>query len=173
MNYTADKNALCLLDNGHFHPTESIADKLSSMLLFGKQVALHVTRGVRWDSDHVITYESELLDIAKEIVACNALDKVYLGLDYFDASINRIAAWVIGMRNMQKALLAALLTPFDSLCQSEKQGKYTEVMAKTEDYKLYPIGDVWDYFCSKNNVPTGNDWFDDVLKYEKEVLLNR
>lgn len=173
MNYAAQNGMLCLMDNGHYHPTESVADKLSAMLLFNKAVALHVTRAVRWDSDHVVTYEGEMIDIAREIVACNALDKVYLGLDYFDASINRIAAWVIGMRNMQKALLAALLMPMESLSAAEKEGRHTEVLAKTEDYKFYPVGDVWDYFCSKNNVLTGNEWFDEVLKYEREVLLKR
>lgn len=173
MNYAAQNGLLCLLDNGHYHPTEVVSDKIPSMLLFSDKVALHVTRGVRWDSDHVVLLEDELKEIAKEIVRCDALDRVLIGLDYFDASINRICAWVVGMRNMQKALLSALLLPSEALAKLQNEGRFSEKMALTEAYKLMPLGDVWDEFCAQNGVPGDLAWLPVVSDYENEVLLKR
>ncbi len=171
MQYATENKKLCLLDNGHYHPTEVVSDKLPSMLLFADKVALHVTRGVRWDSDHVVLLEDELCEIAKEIVRCDALERVMIGLDYFDASINRIAAWVIGMRNMQKALLRALLTPNAMLAKLQDANDFTAVMAITEELKDYPFGAVWEKFCEENGTPI--DWLPIVQSYEQEVLLKR
>ena len=173
MNYAAQKGILCLLDNGHYHPTEYVSDKIPSMLLFYDKLALHVTRPVRWDSDHVVIYDDELKEIAKEIVRNNALDRVLIGLDYFDASINRIAAWVIRMRSMLKALLYALLTPNEKFASLQKEGRMTEVMMMQEELKFYPFADVWDYFCEQKKVPVQNEWFREIQKYESEVLLKR
>jgi L-rhamnose isomerase len=173
MKYAASRGILSLMDNGHYHPTEMVSDKLPSMLLFDEKVALHVTRPVRWDSDHVVLLDDETKEIAKEIVRNEALDRVLLGLDFFDASINRISAWVVGMRNMQKALLNALLQPYKKLAKLQLDGKNTELMMLQEELKLYPIGDVWNYFCKLNNVPEKEDWFEEVCQYEKEVLLKR
>jgi L-rhamnose isomerase len=173
MNYAATKGVMCLLDNGHYHPTEVVSDKIPSMLLFSDKVALHVTRPIRWDSDHVVLFDDELKEIAKEIVRCDATDRVLIGLDFFDASINRISAWVVGMRNMQKALLYALLTPHKELATLQKESRFSELMVMQEELKMYPFGDVWDYFCSINNVPEKNTWFDVVKEYEKDVLLKR
>lgn len=150
MNYAAKNGVLCLLDNGHYHPTEVVSDKIPSMLLFSDKLALHVTRPVRWDSDHVVIFDDELKEIAKEIVRCSALDRVLIGLDYFDASINRVAAWVVGMRNMQKALLYALLTPHAALKKLQDSGDYTSLLAMQEELKTYPFADVWDHFCEMN-----------------------
>lgn len=172
MNYAAKNNILCLLDNGHYHPTEMVSDKISSMLLFADKVALHVTRPVRWDSDHVVLLDDETKEIAKEIIK-NGPEKVLLALDFFDASINRIAAWVTGMRNMQKALLNALLLPNKKLAQLQEERKLTELMVLQEEYKLYPVGDVWNYFCEKNQVPQKEDWLDVVKAYENNVLSKR
>lgn len=172
MNYAAKNNILCLLDNGHYHPTEMVSDKISSMLLFSDKLALHVTRPVRWDSDHVVLYDDETKEIAKEIIK-NGVDKVLIGLDFFDASINRIAAWVVGMRNMQKALLQALLLPNEKLAKLQEERRLTEVMVLQEEFKLYPIGDVWNYFCEINEVPGKEDWFDVVKQYEEKVLVKR
>lgn len=172
MNYAAKNNILCLLDNGHYHPTEMVSDKISSMLLFSDKLALHVTRPVRWDSDHVVLYDDETKEIAKEIIK-NGVDKVLIGLDFFDASINRIAAWVVGMRNMQKALLQALLLPNEKLAKLQEERRLTEVMVLQEEFKLYPIGDVWNYFCEINEVPGKEDWFDVVKQYEDKVLVKR
>ncbi len=172
MNYAAKNNILCLLDNGHYHPTEVVSDKISSMLLFSEKVALHVTRPVRWDSDHVVLFDDETKEIAKEIIR-NGADRVLISLDYFDASINRIAAWVIGMRNLQKALLNALLQPSAHLAKLQNDRRLTEVMMLQEELKLYPVGDVWNYFCEVNQVPQKEDWFAEVQKYEQEVLTKR
>ena len=160
-------------DNGHYHPTEVVSDKIPSMLLFNDKIALHVTRGVRWDSDHVVLLDDETKEIAKEIVRNDAVDRVLLALDYFDASINRIAAWVVGMRNMQKALLYALLSPNKKLKELQDQGRFTELMMQQEELKTYPFGDVWNYFCEINNVPAGEKWFETVKEYEENVLLKR
>lgn len=172
MNYASKNDILCLLDSGHYHPTEVVSDKISSMLLFFDKVALHVTRPVRWDSDHVVLFDDETKEIAKEIIRGGS-DRVLLALDFFDASINRISAWVVGMRNMQKALLNALLLPNEKLAQLQNSRSFTELMMLQEELKLYPIGDVWNYFCELNGVPAKEDWFKEVATYEKEVLLNR
>lgn len=173
MNYAAKNNLLYLLDSGHFHPTETIADKIPSMLLFADKVALHVSRPVRWDSDHVILLNDDLQDIAREIIRYDAAERVVIGLDFFDASINRISAWVVGMRNMQKALLLALLTPYKHFAELQDKGQFTELMAMQEELKTYPIGDVWNYFCEINNVPVQENWFRTVQSYEKDVLAKR
>lgn len=173
MNYAAKNNLMCLLDTGHYHPTEVVSDKISSMLLFNDQLALHVSRPVRWDSDHVIKLDDELQELAKELVRCNALDRVFIGLDFFDASINRIAAWVIGMRNMQKALLLGLLEPHAALKKMQDECNFTELLATLEEIKTLPFGDVWNHFCEISNVPVGKDWFKVVKDYEKDVLLKR
>ncbi len=173
MNYAAKNNLMCLLDTGHYHPTEVVSDKISSMLLFNDQLALHVSRPVRWDSDHVIKLDDELQELAKELVRCDALNRVFIGLDFFDASINRIAAWVIGMRNMQKALLVGLLEPHAALKKMQDERNFTELLATLEEIKTLPFGDIWDHFCEINNVPVGKDWFAIVKDYEKDVLLKR
>ncbi len=173
MSYAAKNNILCLLDNGHYHPTEVVSDKIPSMLLFSEKLALHVTRPVRWDSDHVVLFDDELKEIAKEIVRCDALDRVLIGLDFFDASINRISAWVVGMRNMQKALLYAMLLPGKKLTALQNDRNFTELMMFQEELKLYPFGDVWNYFCELNQVPEKEDWFKAVKEYETEVLAKR
>jgi len=172
LNYAAKNDILCLLDSGHYHPTEMTSDKLSSMLLFAPKVALHVTRAVRWDSDHIVSYDDETREIAKEIIRHGA-DRFLLGLDFFDASVNRVAAWVIGVRNMQKALLHALLTPHEKLAELQEKREMTDVLALQEEYKLYPVGDVWNYFCEQNGVPAKEDWLDEVKQYEKDVLFKR
>lgn len=164
---------LLTLDAGHFHPTEVISAKISALLLFLDELLLHVSRPVRWDSDHVVILDDELQAIMNEVVRCNALNRVNLALDYFDASINRIAAWVVGARAAQKALLKALLEPTAKLQKIEEQGDLTSRLALTEEYKSYPFGAVWDYFCEKNSVPTKESWLNDVKTYEKDVLSNR
>lgn len=173
MNYAATSDAICLLDNGHYHPTEVVSDKIPSMLLFSDKVALHVTRGVRWDSDHVVTFDDELKEIAKEIVRCDALDRVLIGLDYFDASINRVAAWVIGARNMRKALLGAMLIPHAKLKAMQDSGDFTSLLAMTEELKLYPFGDIWEEYCARKGVPAREGWLDEVKQYEADVLSKR
>ena len=172
MNYASQNGVLCLLDSGHYHPTEVVSDKISSMLLFFDKVALHVSRPVRWDSDHVVLFDDETKEIAKEIVRGGA-DRVLLALDFFDASINRISAWVTGMRDMQKCLLNALLLPNEKLAKLQNDRNFTEQMMLQEEMKTYPLGDVWDYFCELNNVPVKAAWFDEVKKYECEVLSQR
>lgn len=173
INYANQNGILNLMDNGHYHPTETVSDKISSMLLFNEKIALHITRAIRWDSDHVVLFDDETREIAKEIVRNNALDKVFIALDFFDASINRVAAWVIGMRNMQKALLYALLTPNDEFRRLQENSEFTELLAMQEEMKTYPFGDVWNYFCGINNVPQKEDWLVEIKKYEKEVLEGR
>jgi L-rhamnose isomerase len=173
LNYAAKNNKLCLLDTGHYHPTEMVSNKISSMLLFSEKVALHVSRPVRWDSDHVVILDDELKEIAFEIVRNDALDRVIIGLDFFDASINRVAAWTIGTRNMVKALLYAMLTPNEYLKQLQEEGNFTERLALMEEFKTYPFGAVWDYYCEKMGVPVRESWLEDVKAYEKEVLSKR
>jgi len=172
MNYAAKNDLLCLLDNGHYHPTEVVSDKIPSMLLFFDKVALHVTRSVRWDSDHVVLFDDETREIAKEIIR-NGADRVLLALDFFDASINRISAWVVGMRNMQKALLYALLQPTKEMAKLQEERDFSKLMMVSEELKCYPFGDVWNYFCELNGVPAKEDWYGEVLKYEEEVLSKR
>ncbi len=172
MNYAATRGILCLLDSGHFHPTEMVSDKISSMLLFFPKVALHVSRPVRWDSDHVVRFDDETREIAKEIVQ-GGPERVLLALDFFDASINRIAAWAIGMRNMQKSLLWALLTPSERFAKLQEERRFTELLTEQEELKTQPMGDVWNYFCEKNGVLPDGEWFEQVREYEKTVLSSR
>ena len=173
MNYALKNNILCLLDTGHFHPTESVADKISSMLLFNEKIAFHVSRPVRWDSDHVLKLNDDLQDVADELVKCNALDKSYIGLDFFDASINRVCALVIGARNMEKALLKAMLTPWSALSKAQDELNHTKVLALQEEIKTLPWNEVWDEYCLICGVKSEKEWYKDSEKYEKEVLLKR
>jgi L-rhamnose isomerase len=173
LGYCIRRDKVLTLDAGHYHPTESMADKISSVLLNLPRILLHVSRGVRWDSDHVVTWTDELSAIAQEIVRGDYLPRVHIGLDYFDASINRVAAWVIGTRNMQKALLAALLEPFVQLRQAEISGDYTTRLALMEECKTLPVGAVWDYHCLKHNAGVGVDWIDTIKAYERTVLAKR
>lgn len=167
------EGCLPLMDNGHYHPTEVVSDKIPAMLCFYPEIALHVTRGVRWDSDHVLLLDDETKEIAKEIVRCDALEKVYIALDYFDASINRISAWAVGMRSMQKALLEALCTPNQRLKELQDQSSFTQLMAVQEAMKMMPFGDVWNYYCEENGVVSDFGLFQEVQKYEDEVLNKR
>lgn len=162
-----------LLDNGHYHPTEVVSDKIPSLLAFFDKIPLHVTRPVRWDSDHVVRFEDEIREIAKEIIRNHAEEKVMVGLDFFDASINRIAAWVIGTRSMQKALLYALLMPFDALKEMQEKHDITRMLMLDEEIKTYPMGAIWDEFCRRQGVPVGTEWYAQVEQYEKDVLLKR
>lgn len=173
MGYALKNNKLCLLDTGHYHPTEMVSNKISSMLLYSNKLALHVSRPVRWDSDHVVTLDDELKEIALEIVRNDALDKVMIGLDFFDASINRVAAWTIGTRNMIKSLLYAMLVPNAHLKQLQEEGNFTERLALMEEFKTYPFGAIWDYYCEQNGVPVKETWLEDVKTYEEEVLSKR
>ncbi|HAX52285.1 L-rhamnose isomerase [Muricomes intestini] len=173
MNYVMNKGIVPLMDNGHYHPTEMVSDKIPSMLLFNDKIALHVTRPVRWDSDHVVLLDDETKEIAKEIVRNDALKRVIIGLDFFDASINRVSAWVVGMRNMQKALMLAMLSPNKKLKELQDTQQFTELMAMQEELKCYPFGDVWNYFCEVNNVPEKEDWFKEIKRYEAEELSKR
>jgi len=162
-----------LLDSGHYHPLEYISDKIPSLLTRFDKIPLHVTRSVRWDSDHVVLLEDELKEIAKEIVRNEALEKVLIGLDFFDASINRVAAWVVGVRNMQKALLYAMLYKWETLRGLQDSGDFTALMAEQEMYKTLPFGAVWEEFCARNNVPDDGQWLRIVREYEQNVLLKR
>lgn len=173
MGYAVSRGTHLTLDAGHFHPTEVISDKISSILAFCPGIVLHVSRPVRWDSDHVVLFDDELQAIGRELVRCGQLDKVHIGLDYFDASINRVAAWVVGMRNMQKALLLALLEPTERLRKAELAGDYTARMVLSEELKSLPWGAVWDAYCERKSVPVGAAWFDEVKRYEKDVLSRR
>jgi L-rhamnose isomerase len=173
VGYAVSRQKLLTLDAGHYHPTEGIADKISSVLCFLPEIGLHVSRGVRWDSDHVVTLTDDLQAIAQEIVWGGYVNRVHIGLDYFDASINRVAAWVIGARNMAKALLLALLAPIDKLKSFEAEGDYTSRLAMMEEAKVLPFGAVWDYYCQKLGAPTGEAWLDEVKGYEETVLAKR
>ena len=173
LSYSASKGITPLMDNGHYHPTEVVSDKISSLLLFNEKIALHVTRSVRWDSDHVVILDDETKEIAKEIVRNDALDRVFIALDYFDASVNRIAAWTVGIRNMQKALLSALLLPSNTLKGYQDKADYTKMLAMSEEFKTFPFGDVWDEYCEREGVPVGPDWSKEVEIYEAEVLSKR
>lgn len=171
--YALKNDKLCLLDTGHYHPTEVVSNKISAMMLYSDKLALHVSRPVRWDSDHVIVMDDELKEVALELVRNDALDKVSIGLDFFDASINRVAAWTIGTRNMVKALLYAMLSPNDYLKQLQEDGNFTERLALMEEFKTYPFGAIWDKYCEKMGVPVGESWLDEVNEYEKNVLSKR
>lgn len=173
MGYAISRQILLTLDSGHFHPTETIADKISSMLIYLDQLLLHVSRGVRWDSDHVVIFNNELTAIAQEIVRNQALDRIHIGLDYFDASINRIAAWTIGTRNTLKAILYALLEPTDLLKKLEIEGNFTKRLALLEELKAMPWQTVWDFYCESKNVRVGLSYMDVIEDYEKEILKNR
>ena len=173
LGYAIKNNILITLDNGHFHPTEQVGDKISAILHFVDELLLHLTRGVRWDSDHVLTFNDELLLITQEIVRSKALNRVNIGLDFFDASLNRIGAYVIGVRSAQLAFMYALLEPFNTLVQYEEKGKNFERLAFLELLKTMPFGAIYDYYCMKNNVPSGHDYIDEILKYERDVLLKR
>jgi L-rhamnose isomerase len=173
LSYAVKNNKLICLDNGHFHPTEQIGDKISACLQFVDEVLLHVTRPVRWDSDHVVTLNDEIQLIASEIVRNNFLSRVKIGLDFFDASINRIGAYVVGTRAAQQAFLIAMLEPTATIKSYEEAGKNFERLAMLENLKTRPFGAVWDYYCLKNNVPVGADYIEEIQKYEKEVLLKR
>ncbi|MGA2770953.1 MAG: L-rhamnose isomerase [Bryobacteraceae bacterium] len=172
--YAVSRQKLLTLDAGHFHPTEVISEKISTVLMFCPGLLLHVSRPVRWDSDHVVLLDDELQNIAKELVRSGRLhDKIHVGLDYFDASINRVAAWVIGARNMVKALLIALLEPTDTLKRAELDGDFTRRLVMLEEQKSLPWTAVWDYYCAKKGVPVGGAWLDEVRSYEKQVLSKR
>ncbi|WP_028552511.1 L-rhamnose isomerase [Paenibacillus sp. UNC451MF] len=173
MGYGIQNNKLICLDAGHFHPTEVISNKLSSLALFTDGILLHVSRPMRWDSDHVVTLDDELIDIGRELVRGGLLEKTHIGLDFFDASINRVAAWVIGTRNTIKALLRAMLDPVEALKKAELEGDYTTRLALTEEFKSYPYGAVWDYYCASKGVPVREEWLAEVKTYEQEVLLKR
>ncbi len=170
-NYAASRGICCLLDNGHYHPTECVSDKIPALLAFYDKVALHVTRGVRWDSDHVVVLEDELKEIAKEIVRNDATDKVLIGLDYFDASINRISAWVVGQRSMEKALLYALLLPNDQMRALQENARFTELMVLQEEVKMLPFGEVWQAYLESCGLT--ESFYPQVAEYEKNVLSKR
>lgn len=173
LGYGAKKQKIVTLDTGHFHLSESVADKISSLLLFTPEIMLHVSRPIRWDSDHVTILNDDVIDLAKEIVRADALDRVHVGLDYFDASINRLGAYVVGIRATQKAFLQALLEPVSQLKQYEANGQYFERLALLEESKVLPWNAVWDYFCLKNNIAVGEDYIAEVQQYEKDVTSKR
>ena len=173
ISYAAKNGIISLLDNGHYHPTEVVSDKIPSMLLFNDKIALHVTRGVRWDSDHVVLFDDETKEMAKEIVRCDGLDRVYMALDYFDASINRVSAWAMGFRSWQKALLSAMCTPNALLKKLQDENRMTELMVQQEAVKTLPFGDVWNEYCERCCVVSDRDFFAEVKKYEDEVQLKR
>lgn len=171
MNYVANKGITPLMDNGHYHPTEMVSDKISSMLLFNNKIALHITRGVRWDSDHVVILDDETKEIAKEIVRADALDRVFIATDYFDASINRISAWVTGIRSVQKALLYAMLEPSKAMKEMQNSNDFTSLMVMHEELKTMPFGDVWEEYLKQTDTPI--DYLNEVKKNENEVLKKR
>lgn len=173
LGYAITRQKLLCLDAGHFHPTEVISDKISAVMQYLDRLLLHVSRGVRWDSDHVVILSDELRAIAEELVRGDYLDRVHIGLDFFDASINRVAAWVIGTRAMLKALLLALLAPIDLLRQFENDGDFTARLAMLEELKTLPAGAVWDFYCLARNVPTGATWLQEIKQYEADVLSKR
>ncbi|MGN1443859.1 MAG: L-rhamnose isomerase [Acutalibacteraceae bacterium] len=171
LSYSDRAGITPLMDNGHYHPTEMVSDKISSLLLFNEKIALHVTRPVRWDSDHVVLFDDETREIAKEIVRNEATDRVFIATDYFDASINRIAAWVTGVRSVQKALLFALLQPNGKMQKLQAESNFTELMALSEEMKTAPFGDIWNEYLERENIQS--DYLSEVRKYEQEVLVNR
>lgn len=167
------KGVLPLMDNGHYHPQEYVSDKISALLCFFPEIALHITRGVRWDSDHVVLFEDETREMAKEVVRNNALDRVYMALDFFDASINRISAWTVGFRSWQKALLNAMCLPNEELKRLQNESRFTELMVKQEEAKMLQFADVWEEYCRRCGVTAGPEWFEEIKKYETEVLSKR
>ncbi len=173
LGYAAANNTMLCMDAGHYHPGEQVSDKITSVLNFVDELLLHVTRAVRWDSDHVVSLDESTLSIMEEIARNDLYERVNLALDFFDATINRVAAWVIGTRNARKALLKAMLEPTDRLREMEENRDYTGRLALLEELKSYPFGAVWDYYCLKKDVPVGERWLDDVREYEEKVLKNR
>ncbi len=173
LGYSISRGIVPLMDNGHYHPTEDVSDKISALLLFSDKIAFHLTRSVRWDSDHVVRFNDEMRSIANEVVASGRVDDIFLALDFFDASINRVAAWVNGIRNAQKSLLYAFLTPHARLTEYQDAGNFTRVLSESEELKTMPFGAVWNEFCRKEGVPADGEWMSVVEAYEKEVLLNR
>jgi L-rhamnose isomerase len=174
LSFAATHGCLPLMDNGHYHPTEMVSDKIPALLCFYPEIALHITRPVRWDSDHVVLFDDETREMAKEIIRCNALERVYMALDYFDAGINRVAAWTVGFRSWQKALLNALCTPNEELKKLQDENRMTELMMFQEDVKLAPFGDVWEEYCRQCGMAAeGRQWLEAIEKYEEEVLLKR
>ena len=175
LKYAAGRDdCISLMDNGHYHPTEVVSDKISAILAYDEKMALHVTRGVRWDSDHVLLLDDETKELAKEIVRCDPdMNRVFIALDYFDASINRVSAWVTGFRNMQKALLFALLQPNEELTRLQNEGNFTKLMVMQEELKTFPFGDIWDEYCRSCGKPVDGEWFCEIEKYEAEVLSKR
>ena len=173
LSFAASHGCLPLMDNGHYHPTEMVSDKIPALLCFFPEIALHITRPVRWDSDHVVLYDDETREMAREIVRCDALGRVYMALDYFDAGINRVAAWTVGFRSWQKALLNALCTPKEDFKRLQDENRLTELMIAQEDMKTQPFGDVWEEYCRQCGVAAGTEWFDAVRRYEEEVLSGR
>jgi L-rhamnose isomerase len=173
LGYAVTRGKLLCLDSGHFHPTEVISDKISAVMQYVGRLLLHVSRGLRWDSDHVVTLTDEVIAIAQELVRGNYLDRVHLGLDFFDASINRVAAWIVGARSLQKALLIALLEPTEQLQRFEREGDYTSRLVVLEELKSLPFGAVWDYYCLTQNVPAGSDWLAEIRRHEQSVQLAR
>ncbi len=174
LSYAAFNRDKCipLMDNGHYHPTEVVSDKIPALLAFFPEIALHVTRPIRWDSDHVVLFDDETREICREIVRCGA-ERVHIALDYFDASINRVSAWVTGFRNTQKALLFALLQPVGELKGLQDSGNFTKLMAAQEELKTAPFGAIWDEYCRRQNVPADGEWFPAVEAYEKDILAKR
>ena len=174
LNFAAThKGCLPLMDNGHYHPTEVVSDKISALLCYFPEIALHITRPVRWDSDHVLLFDDETREMAKEIVRNNALDRVYMALDYFDASINRIAAWTVGFRSWQKALLMGLCTPNEAFKKLQDESRFTELMIAQEEMKTMPFGDVWEEYCRQCGVKADGSWVEEIKAYEKDVLSKR
>ena len=176
LGYAAMNKDRCipLMDNGHYHPTEVVSDKIPALLAFFPEIALHVTRPIRWDSDHVVLFDDETKEIAKEIVRCGGLEgSVKIALDYFDASINRVAAWVVGYRNLQKALLNALLCPNEELKDAQDKNNWTELLVRQEEQKTLPFGEVWDEYCRSCGKPVDGEWYPIVEKYEAEVQSTR
>ncbi len=175
LSFAAEHKDKCLplMDNGHYHPTEVVSDKIPALLAFFPEIALHITRPIRWDSDHAVLFDDETKEMAKEIVRCNALDRVYMALDYFDASINRISSWTVGYRSWQKALLLAMLTPNAKLKELQDASKLTELMVAQEAVKVLPFGDVWNKYCEVCGVPCDDELYADIAKYEAEVLSKR
>ena len=171
LSYSIQNGIVPLMDNGHYHPTELVSDKIPSMLAFSDKIALHITRGVRWDSDHVVLLDDETKEIAKEIVRNNALDRVFIATDYFDASINRISAWVTGVRSVQKALLFALLQPAEKMKKLQDENNFTELMVLSEEMKTMPLGDIWEEFLSRQGIESS--YIGSIKEYEEKVLVNR
>jgi len=173
LSYAIANKVMLTIDTGHFHPTESAGDKISAILPFIPELMLHISRGIRWDSDHVVILSDELIQLAEEIIRSQAMDRIHLGLDYFDASINRIGAWVIGTRAVQKGLLYAMLQPWEILREYEENGQYFQRLSLLEELKTFPFGSVWDFFCIKNNVPVGYSWIKEIERYENNILKKR